>query len=188
MELLMNYEFGVLNFIQTNLTNPIMDKIMIILTYLGSFGAVWIFIALILIMTSKYRKNGLALAVSLILCLIIGNVILKPFVGRIRPCDVNTAVQLLINRPLDASFPSGHAMSSFAAATTIFYLDKKLGFGALLLAAAISFSRLYLYVHYPTDIVAGALIGIAIAVAIKAIVFKYYKKNNYMVIDRYVRR
>jgi len=183
----MNYEFGVLDFIQTNLTNPIMDKIMIILTYLGSLGAVWIFIALMLIMSPKYRKNGIALVASLIMCLLIGNLILKPLIGRIRPCDVNVAVQLLINRPLDASFPSGHAMSSFAAATTIFYLNKKMGAGAFLLAGAISFSRMYLYVHYPTDIVAGALIGIAIAVVCKVIVFNHYNKNNYMVIERYAR-
>ncbi|MGB5824324.1 MAG: phosphatase PAP2 family protein [Proteocatella sp.] len=187
MELLMNYEFGVLNLIQANLTNPILDKIMIMFTYLGTMGFIWILMALMLLMSTKYRKNGVAMAASLLVCLLIGNVILKPLIGRIRPCDVNTAVQLLISRPLDASFPSGHAMSSFAAATTIFYFNKKMGAGAFLLAATISFSRMYLYVHYPTDIGAGALIGILIAVVCKKIVDKYYRKKNDMVIDRYVR-
>lgn len=184
---MINYEMKVLDFIQANLTNPVMDKLMIFFTYLGSWGLIWVLLALMLIMPSKYRRDGVAMAVSLILCLLIGNIILKPLIGRIRPCDVNQAIQLLINRPLDASFPSGHAMSSFAAATTVFYLSKKLGLGALLLALLISFSRMYLYVHYPSDIVAGALIGILIAVISQKIVNKYYRKKNDMVIERYVR-
>lgn len=186
MELLMNYEFEVLNFIQANITNPVLDKTMIIFTYLGAGGFIWILVTLMLLMSAKYKKNGLILAISLLGCLLIGNVILKPLIGRIRPCDVNLAVELLVKRPLDASFPSGHAMSSFAAALSIFYLNKKAGVGAFLLAAAISFSRLYLYLHYPTDIVAGAVIGIAIAVISKKIVDRYYKQKNRMVVDRYV--
>lgn len=99
---------------------------------------------------------GIALALEIVCC----NVILKPFVARIRPCDVNTAVQLLIERPIDYSFPSGHTASSFAAASALYFSRKKLWIPAAVLAGMIGFSRLYLYVHYPTDVLAGALIGI----------------------------
>jgi undecaprenyl-diphosphatase len=86
--------------------------------------------------------------------------ILKPLVARIRPCDVNTAVQLLIARPTDYSFPSGHTAASFAATFALYFSRKKLWIPAIGLAVLISFSRLYLYVHYPTDILAGVMIGI----------------------------
>ena len=105
------------------------------------------------------------MAISLILCLLIGNLTLKPLVARIRPCDVNTQVHLLIPRPHDFSFPSGHTMSSFASATVILHEHKKIsGILSMVIAFFISFSRLYLYVHYPSDVLAGALIGLAIAV------------------------
>jgi undecaprenyl-diphosphatase len=83
--------------------------------------------------------------------------------ARIRPCDINTAISLLISRPLDYSFPSGHTMSSFAAAMVLFLTNKKIGIPALILAAFISLSRLYLYVHFPTDVLAGAVLGILFA-------------------------
>ena len=89
---------------------------------------------------------------------------MKPLFARVRPNDVNTAIELLIARPGDYSFPSGHTLSSFAAATVIFIANKRLGSLALLLAAAIGFSRMYLYVHYLSDVLVGAAIGVAIGV------------------------
>lgn len=182
-----NYEFQVLDFIQLNLRSPLLDKLMVIFTYLGSAGFIWILIALILFVSNKSKKYGIAMMVSLLLCLIIGNITLKPIVDRIRPCDVNTAINLLIKHPTDASFPSGHTMSSFAAAVSLLYYDKKKGLLALILATIISFSRLYLYVHYPTDILAGIIIGIIIAIVSQKLVEIYYKRKNSMIIDRYVK-
>ena len=94
------------------------------------------------------------------LCLLCGNLLLKPLIGRIRPFNVQDAITLLIAAPLDYSFPSGHTMSSFAAAMVLLLTDRRMGIPAMLLAGLIAFSRMYLYVHYPTDILGGALLGI----------------------------
>ena len=100
------------------------------------------------------------MAVSLLLEVLCCNVILKPLVARVRPFDVNTAVQLLIARPTDFSFPSGHTGASFAVVSALYFSKNRLWMPSLILAMLIAFSRLYLYVHYPSDVLAGALIGI----------------------------
>lgn len=102
-------------------------------------------------------------------CAVIGNLILKNLVARSRPFFFNTAVDLLISVPTDYSFPSGHTMSSFTAAVILYHADKRLGIPALILAFLIAFSRLYLYVHFPSDVIAGALIGIAIGFVVWAV-------------------
>lgn len=188
METLLKYEFTILDFIQSDMTSLVMDKIMTAFTYLGSYGLIWILLAVLLLSSERTRKNGVIMAVSLIGCLLVGNIILKPLIGRIRPCDVNAAVDLLIKKPLDASFPSGHAMSSFAGAMCIMFYSIKYGIPAMILALIISFSRLYLYVHYPTDILAGAILGILIALLSKKIVETYLSRKNSMVIDRFARK
>lgn len=153
-------ELAILDFIQSNLRCGIMDSVMTFITGLGDSGKIWIACTILLLLIPKTRKAGLAMGIALALEIVCCNVILKPFVARIRPCDVNTAVQLLIERPLDYSFPSGHTASSFAAASALYFGRKKLWIPAAVLAGLIAFSRLYLYVHYPTDVLAGALIGI----------------------------
>lgn len=153
-------ELAILDFIQANLRCGVMDSVMTFITGLGDGGKIWIACTILLLLIPKTRKAGLAMGIALALEIVCCNVILKPFVARIRPCDVNTAVQLLIERPLDYSFPSGHTASSFAAASALYFGKKKLWIPAAILAGLIGFSRLYLYVHYPTDVLAGALIGI----------------------------
>ena len=116
-----------------------------------------------------------ALCIELVVC----NGILKNLFARIRPCDVNTQIQLLIARPDDFSFPSGHTAASFAAAVILFLqLPKKYGIPALILAVLISFSRLYLGVHYPTDVLAGAVSGTLIALAVHWIFEKKKEKHS----------
>lgn len=153
-------ELAILDFIQSSLRCGILDSVMTFITGLGDSGKIWIACMLLLILIPRTRKAGLAMGIALALEIICCNVILKPFVARIRPCDINTVVQLLIERPLDYSFPSGHTASSFAATFALYFSKKKLWIPAVILAGLIGFSRLYLYVHYPTDILAGALIGI----------------------------
>lgn len=155
-------ELAILDFIQSNLRCGILDSVMIFITGLGDSGKIWIACTILLLLIPRTRKAGLAMGIALALEIICCNVVLKPFVARIRPCDVNTAVQLLIERPLDYSFPSGHTASSFAAASALYFGSKKIWIPAAILAGLIAFSRLYLYVHYPTDVLAGALIGIMI--------------------------
>ena len=104
------------------------------ITSLGNSGMIWIALALILMLIPKTRKTGFVVAVSLILEVICCNLILKPFVGRIRPCDVNPAIQLLIPRPTDYSFPSGHAGASFAATAALFGQKSRLWIPSLILS------------------------------------------------------
>ena len=157
---MLSFEFAILDWIQTNLRNPAMDLLMPLITALGNSGLIWLILAGILILVPKYRKVGAAVLVGLVLEVVCCNVVLKPLVARIRPCDVNTAVQLLVAKPDDFSFPSGHTGASFAAASALYCNRNRLWIPSFILAVLIAFSRLYLYVHYPTDILAGILLGV----------------------------
>lgn len=155
-------ELQILDFIQ-QMRTIWLDDIMIFITTLGNGGVIWIITGVVLLFSKKHKKTGIlilaALAVEIISC----NMILKPLVARIRPCDINTAVQLLVSRPTDYSFPSGHTGASFAAVAILHLRKEKGRCAATILAGMIAFSRLYLYVHYPTDIIGGIIIGTASA-------------------------
>lgn len=153
-------EIQILNWLQ-GLHTPIMDKLMCLITHLGDAGIIWIILTIVMILIPKTRKSGVIMAAALVVDVLLCNVILKNLVGRIRPFDVNTSVQLLISKPKDFSFPSGHTAASFASVTALYLAgEKKLWKPALVLAILIAFSRMYLYVHYPTDILGGIIFGI----------------------------
>lgn len=158
-------EFEILYFIN-NLHTPLLDKIMVFLTNLGDAGIMWIVIALGLLFMKKTRKCGILMLASMVLGLIIGNVSLKNLIQRERPCWIDTNIVLLIPNPTDYSFPSGHTLASFEAAIMILLHNKKWGIPAIVLATLISFSRMYLFVHFPTDILGGIIIGTMISIAV----------------------
>ena len=162
------FDLPILEWIAANLRCPFMDTIMPIITLLGDAGIFWIAIAALCLFFPKYRKMGLSMGISLLIGLLVCNVLLKPLVGRIRPYDYQLehfgkTIELLVATPHDFSFPSGHTIASFEAATAIMLHNKKLGIVAMILAVMISFSRLYLYVHYPTDVLTSVVLGIGIA-------------------------
>ena len=159
-EVLQNYGVQILDFINENLHNPIMDKVMVAITSLGNGGLIWILISLILIFIPKYRKVGIMAICALILTTIIGEGILKHLVRRPRPFASLSDIELLITAPTSYSFPSGHTGSSFAVAGVIGSQIKKLRFYVFPLAILIAFSRMYLYVHYPGDIIGGVILGL----------------------------
>ena len=155
----MNLEFWILDGIQT-LRTPAGDVLMPFITSFGNGGVIWIVLTVILLLIPKTRKTGLILGAALILDGILCNLLLKNLMRRIRPCDINDAVRLLIPYPSDYSFPSGHTAVSFAAASALYFAGEKyLWKAALVLAAFIAFSRMYLYVHYPTDILGWSASG-----------------------------
>ena len=121
------------------------------------------------------------MAVALLRFGIFGNVIMKNVFARSRPCWIDDSVKMLIKIPKDYSFPSGHTSVSFAGAFAIFLYYKKAGIAAFVLASLIAFSRLYLFVHYPTDVAAGVLIGLLCAAASFFIVKKIYERKFEMV-------
>lgn len=155
-----NPELGILDWIQRALRTPLCDAVMVGVTHLGDRGVVWIILAAALLAHGKTRRQGAAVAVALVLSALVCNLTLKPFVARVRPCDIDTTVQLLIAKPSDYSFPSGHASASFAAVAALYFTRWRHWKWAALLAVLIAFSRLYLYVHFPTDVLAGAMLGI----------------------------
>ncbi len=158
----MAFEFEILYKLQ-ELHHPVLDKIMVAVTMFGDGGIGWIILGLLLLIFKKTRKCGLLMLLSMAVCFIIGNLGIKNIVGRIRPCHIDPSVPLIIPVPGEFSFPSGHTMHAFAAATSIFLQHRKGGIAAMVLASLIAFSRLYLFVHYPTDILGGLIIGVAVA-------------------------
>ena len=156
-------DFSILDFIKNIFGCDFLDAVMSKITYLGNGGLIWIVVALCFLCFPKYRKCGFVLLITLATGAILGNIILKPLIARPRPCHLNTEIMLLIKAPSDFSFPSGHTLSSVSAAVIIAYINKKFGYFAIPVAFLIAFSRLYLYVHFPSDIIAGAVIGFLIS-------------------------
>ena len=157
----MPFEFAFLDWLY-QFRNPVMNTISIFFDYAGAHGEIWIAFTLLLLLFRRTRKAGFAMAVALVLYMAAGHFFLKPLFARPRPCDVNTAITILVKRPHGHSFPSGHTASAFAAAFALCLQNRKLGVPALVLAAFIAFTRLYLYVHFPTDVLGGLVLGIAL--------------------------
>lgn len=171
-------ELRFLDFLQT-IHTPLLDKTLAFITSLGNAGIIWIVLAVVLLILPKTRKTGIIVAAALLMDLILCNLILKNLVARVRPYDVNTAIAILIKKPLDFSFPSGHTAASFAAMTALFLAKmKKTWIAALVLAVLIAFSRLYFYVHYPTDVLGGAVVGILSGIIGYTIVEKIDKRRK----------
>lgn len=198
-------EIKILDIIQ-QIRTPLLDKIMIGLSMLSNHGEIWIALGVILFIiqfvkndkAKRYRnvrnvigrnneisikKNdinfGLVILLAILFSFIIVNLGMKPFVARIRPYEINNGITLLIPMLKDFSFPSGHTSTGFAAATALFFYKKSLSIYAYILAVAIAFSRLYLYVHYPTDVLVSIFIGIAcgiIAYYLTLVTVKKYRE------------
>ena len=154
-------DWGILQWIHDTLQCGVLDFLMPKLTALGNGGAVWIVAAAALTVSKKYRRYGIAMFAALAAGVLLGNVCLKNLVARPRPCWLEN-IPLLIANPTDYSFPSGHTLSSVIGATVLAKANRKFGFAAIPLAALIAFSRLYLYVHFPSDVLASIVLGIAI--------------------------
>ncbi len=169
-------DFIVLDFIRDHFRCDFLDMAMPKITALGNKGFVWISAAAAMLVFPKYRKDGIKLGVSLGAGALIGNAALKNLVERARPCWIKPVEDMLISMPHDYSFPSGHTLSSFAAATVIMKANRKMGIAAYILASLIGFSRLYLYVHFPTDVLAGAVIGVLIGLCTCRIWDKYLER------------
>lgn len=152
------------------LHNPVMDFFMYRVTCLGNGGFIWLVIAAVMlfILPKRYRKTGATVIVALLISLVICNGVMKNLYQRVRPFHADPTFENLyqvFDKIYDWSFPSGHTSASFAAAVAIWLWNKKEGTAALLLAALISVSRLYLTVHYPTDVLVSVVFGSAYGAA-----------------------
>lgn len=159
MHFIQNIDINILYFIQNHIQNKFLDPIMIFITSLGNLGFIWILISLLLIISKKYRKIGILTLSALILNTILGEGILKHIIERPRPFTTYENLHIIITKPSSYSMPSGHASASFAAAFMLSYFFKNIKGYIFALAALIAFSRLYLLVHYPSDVLCGILLG-----------------------------
>ncbi|MDR3279402.1 MAG: phosphatase PAP2 family protein [Synergistaceae bacterium] len=151
-----------LNWVQAHTHTDFMDKAMLFFTKLGDRGAIWIVYAVICACSASLRQVGLNLTMCVSACAFLGNFAIKPLFRRQRPCNVDSSRPILLSRPGDSSFPSCHTMTSFAAAVvTVWQAGGVLGLSSFMFASMISFSRVYLYVHYPSDVIAGMALGLA---------------------------
>ena len=163
LDIIRSVDYNILLLIADKLRGGVIDPVMTVLSQMGNGGAVWIETAVLLLFFRKTRRAGVAMLLALAAGYVIGNLCIKELVMRPRPFVTHSDLTALLDPGDPWSFPSGHALSSFAAATALWCFHKKTGVLALVLAALIAFSRLYASVHYPTDVLAGMLIGIALA-------------------------
>ena len=182
INLIGNIDINILNFIRENFSNPFMDKLMVGITTLGDSGFIWIVIGILFLLNNKYRKIGIVLLVGLLLTTILGEGIIKNIVQRPRAFITYPDINIIINPPTSYSFPSGHTASSFVSAFIIAYYNKKFGIVTFILATLIGFSRLYLFVHYPSDILVGILLGCIVAIITISLMknIKFTKKEKLM--------
>lgn len=168
------FDLSVVRFIRENFACPFLDFLMPLITYIGEKGIFCLALSFLFIIINRgrLRKTGVVMLIAVSMGFLIGNLLIKPVVMRPRPCWIDS-VTLLIENPSDFSFPSGHTLACFETAVPIFLCcNKKWGVFAIAIATAVAFSRLYLYVHFPTDVIVGALLGTVFSFFAKLIVDK----------------
>ena len=158
---LMELDSNILFYVQDNLRNDALNDIVVWFTSLGNAGLIWVLLIAALITYKGTRKEGLGCAISLVLCFIVVNLFLKNAVARVRPYDAMEQIRCLVGPQADYSFPSGHTAIAFAASVPVFIISsKKLGIIMIIFSVLMALSRIYVCVHYPTDVLAGLLIGL----------------------------
>ncbi len=160
----------ILLFIQEHLRNAVCDVFFKNITHLGDAGIFWILLTVAMLCFKQNRKAGIYSACALILSLIVNNIILKNLVGRVRPYELVEGLQCIVGPAHDASFPSGHTGASFASAVAIYkQIPKKFAVFFIVLASLIAISRLYVGIHYPTDVLGGLVTGIGIGLVVNIV-------------------
>ena len=167
---------SVIIFVQEHIRNGILTPVMVFFSIIGDSGAVWLILSAAMIITKKYRRAGILLLASVAVSWVMNDLILKPLIGRARPFEVIEGLEVLISLPRSYSFPSGHACSSFAAAYALTRGVPKYGKWFYVPAALIAASRVYLGVHYLSDIMVGIAVGTVGSIVIYWICVKCKKR------------
>lgn len=185
MNFLYALDRGILDFMSVTVKNVVFDFLMPIITTTNNHGEIWFLIALILIFNRKteVKRIGFTMLVAIIMGYALGEGCIKNIVQRHRPTLGIENYKFLVNIPTSYSFPSGHTTSSFAAAGVVWFSKAKYRIWALILAIVIAFSRMYLHVHYPSDVLGGLILGLTCAYVsvqiVKYIVIKREGDKNY---------
>ena len=180
-QLLLSVDGAVLRFFQEHIRCGALNPVMKFITVLGDKGAIWLLAGLVLLFIKKYRKQGLTVIICIAACFVVNNIIIKNLVDRPRPFVTFEWLKAIIELPDDASFPSGHACASFAGAYALYKGCGKKTWWVFIGAALIAISRIYVGVHYPSDIIGGAIIGLVCSAVVykfreRLIVFPWEKK------------
>ncbi|MGN0447742.1 MAG: phosphatase PAP2 family protein [Acutalibacteraceae bacterium] len=170
----LNFDLSVFEWIQS-IQTPILNAIMKVITTMGDEGIIFIAMALVLVFTKKYRKAGFTMLAALGIMLVCNNLVLKEIFERTRPFNLFAEDSVkyalwggenakyvfpnIVEQPHSFSFPSGHTSSAFAAAIAVLWYDRKIGIPTTIFAFLMGFSRIYVEVHYCTDVIAGAIVG-----------------------------
>lgn len=170
-------DFSILYFIQGTVKNPLFDFLMPFFSFIGDGGGIWILACVVMMFFRRTRIWAATGLIAMLIAFVAGEIIMKNIFCRIRPCYIDMTVQMLIPKPESYSFPSGHTASSFACASAFFVYNRRFGVAALMLAVLISFSRLYNFVHFPSDIAAGCLLGI-LSATLAVLVLKGVKNGK----------
>ena len=170
---------NILLWVQENIRSDKVTPIVQTLTHLGDFGLLWIGFSLILMLNKDTRKAGKLSLISICLCFLLNNIIIKNLVDRDRPYEVLNELKILIERQPDSSFPSGHAANSLASAIVFFQMfkGKKSKFSILMAGIVIALSRVYVGVHYLSDVLVGISVGIVSGLSVCKVAKKKEKKN-----------
>ncbi len=178
MNALNEFEVGLLHSMHNAIECPFLDGFFKIITRFGDGGMFFIALAVVLLFFKKTRRAGITMGISLLLGLLLCNMTIKPIAARIRPYDFDTSIVLIIPPESEFSFPSGHTVASFEGALSVLFYHKKAGICMLVLAVLIAFSRLYLMVHYPVDVLAGVILAVCIAFAAKKLTKVLIEKSK----------
>ncbi len=177
MDAILNFDAAALLYIQENLRCAFLNPIMTFVTRLGDAGFIWILLGIILLFPKKTRRGGFDMIMCLAVTFVLTDVILKDLVGRIRPYEVIEGLNILVAPETSFSFPSGHTSSSFTCATALSLSFGKKGAWSFLPAALIALSRLYVGVHYPTDILGGIVVGVLAALGTYYLLKRFLKTD-----------
>ena len=164
--LLWKFDFEILFFIKNHIRNGFLDIVVPFYTNLGDDGIIWIVLGLVLLIPKKTRKCGIMVLAALLVMVVTNNLILKNLIARPRPCATYPELVELVKIPTSYSFPSGHTVSAMAVAFTVYLQHKKLGIVTIICGLLMGLSRLYVGVHFPTDVYGGILVGLVIALAV----------------------
>ena len=181
----LNFDLAVFEWVQS-IQNPILTAIMVTITTLGDEGIIFILLGLVLLFTKKHRKAGFAILTALVVMLICNNLILKELFARTRPYNLDETIYAwwheiykfpeMVHKPSSYSFPSGHTSSAFAAALALVFYNRKIGIPTIVFAALMGFSRIYVEVHYCTDVIGAVIVSFLYAVFAVLIVNALYPK------------
>lgn len=164
LEAVTAWDTSVITAIYENVHSAFLTMFFRIVTLLGEGGIFWIAVAVILLFFKKTRRSGICIGASLLIGVIVGNGIIKNVVARPRPYDAIEGIESVVSHLSDYSFPSGHSLCCFEAATALAMNRTRWAIPAYVGAVLVAVSRLFLFVHYPTDVICGALLGVLFGV------------------------